>query len=253
MASSGRSDRSSRQRLPRSFRAAWPYIVASLALLVVGFIAGWVAVDLRPDLRASLVPQSLFDEMARGQIGTGVQDAPIVGARYHPEQHPRRVDLLCGWHAARDSHGARAAHQRMDARDRGRRRSYRWLRLPVLVTDRAARHSRAQRDRDQWRDRSRCSATRSCVPGNYDEPKRSRAWRSERCCWPSVPPACSLSRAPSRHSCHPSSLPDGVKLADRSNGRHPALLVAAARGPDAAEAALAPVRPSSGNPRVDWS
>ena len=37
------------------------------------------AVDLRPDLRASLVPQSLFDEMARGQIGTGVQDAPVVG------------------------------------------------------------------------------------------------------------------------------------------------------------------------------
>ena len=37
--------------LPRSFRAAWPYIVASLALLVIGFVAGWVAFDLRPDLR----------------------------------------------------------------------------------------------------------------------------------------------------------------------------------------------------------
>ena len=37
--------------LPRSFRAAWPYIVASLALMAIGFIAGWVAVDVRPDLR----------------------------------------------------------------------------------------------------------------------------------------------------------------------------------------------------------
>lgn len=66
--------------LPRSFRAAWPYIVASLALMVIGFIAGWVAVYVRPDLRASLVPPSLFDEMARGQIGTGVQDAPFAAA-----------------------------------------------------------------------------------------------------------------------------------------------------------------------------
>jgi uncharacterized membrane protein SpoIIM required for sporulation len=79
--------------LPRSFRAAWPYIVASLALLVIGFIAGWVAVDLRPDLRASLVPQSLFDEMARGQIGTGVQDAPFAAAFII--QNNIRVALIC--------------------------------------------------------------------------------------------------------------------------------------------------------------
>jgi len=45
----------------------------ALGLMLMGFIAGWLAVDLRPDLRASLVPPSLFDEMARGQIGTGVQ------------------------------------------------------------------------------------------------------------------------------------------------------------------------------------
>jgi uncharacterized membrane protein SpoIIM required for sporulation len=79
--------------LPRSFRAAWPYIVASLVLLVIGFIAGWVAVDLRPDLRASLVPQSLFDEMARGQIGTGVQDAPFAAAFII--QNNIRVALIC--------------------------------------------------------------------------------------------------------------------------------------------------------------
>jgi uncharacterized membrane protein SpoIIM required for sporulation len=79
--------------LPRSFRAAWPYIVASLALMVIGFIAGWVAVDLRPDLRASLVPPSLFDEMARGQIGTGVQDAPFAAAFII--QNNIRVALIC--------------------------------------------------------------------------------------------------------------------------------------------------------------
>jgi uncharacterized membrane protein SpoIIM required for sporulation len=79
--------------LPRSFRAAWPYIVASLALMVVGFIAGWLAVDLRPDLRASLVPPSLFDEMARGQIGTGVQDAPFAAAFII--QNNIRVALIC--------------------------------------------------------------------------------------------------------------------------------------------------------------
>jgi uncharacterized membrane protein SpoIIM required for sporulation len=79
--------------LPRSFRAAWPYIVTSLALMVIGFIAGWVAVFVRPDLRASLVPPSLFDEMARGQIGSGVQDAPFAAAFII--QNNIRVALIC--------------------------------------------------------------------------------------------------------------------------------------------------------------
>ena len=64
--------------LPRTFRAAWPYVVASLALLAIGFLAGFVAVYLRPDLRSSLVPQSLFDQMARGQIQANVPDAPLA-------------------------------------------------------------------------------------------------------------------------------------------------------------------------------
>ncbi len=64
--------------LPRAFRAAWPYVVASLALLAIGFLAGFVAVYLRPDLRSSLVPQSLFDQMARGQIQASVPDAPLA-------------------------------------------------------------------------------------------------------------------------------------------------------------------------------
>jgi uncharacterized membrane protein SpoIIM required for sporulation len=79
--------------LPRSFRAAGPYILASLALMLVGFVAGWIAVDLRPDLRASLVPSSLFDEMARGQISTGVQDAPFAAAFII--QNNIRVALIC--------------------------------------------------------------------------------------------------------------------------------------------------------------
>jgi uncharacterized membrane protein SpoIIM required for sporulation len=79
--------------LPRSFRTAWPYIVTSLGLMLIGFIAGWLAVDLRPDLRASLVPPSLFDEMARGQIGTSVQDAPFAAAFII--QNNIRVALIC--------------------------------------------------------------------------------------------------------------------------------------------------------------
>jgi len=79
--------------LPRSFRAAWPYITASLALMLIGAIAGWVAVDVRPDLRASLVPPSLFDEMARGQISAGVQDAPFAAAFII--QNNIRVALIC--------------------------------------------------------------------------------------------------------------------------------------------------------------
>jgi uncharacterized membrane protein SpoIIM required for sporulation len=79
--------------LPRSFRAAGPYIATSLALMLLGFIAGWVAVDVRPDLRASLVPPSLFDQMARGQIGTGVPDAPFAAAFII--QNNIRVALIC--------------------------------------------------------------------------------------------------------------------------------------------------------------
>jgi uncharacterized membrane protein SpoIIM required for sporulation len=79
--------------LPRSFRAAWPYITASLVLMLIGFVAGWIAVDVRPDLRSSLVPPSLFDQMARGQISTGVQDAPFAAAFII--QNNIRVALIC--------------------------------------------------------------------------------------------------------------------------------------------------------------
>ena len=79
--------------LPRAFRASWPYIAASLGLLALGFIAGWIAVDVRPDLRASLVPPSLFDEMARGQIHANVPDAPFAASFII--QNNIRVALIC--------------------------------------------------------------------------------------------------------------------------------------------------------------
>lgn len=79
--------------LPRAFRAASPYIVASLGLLALGFIAGWIAVDARPDLRASLVPSSLFDQMARGHIQANVPDAPFAASFII--QNNIRVALIC--------------------------------------------------------------------------------------------------------------------------------------------------------------
>src|SRR5205807_2283925 len=79
--------------LPRAFRAAWPYIVASLGLLALGFLAGWIAIDVRPDLRASLVPPSLFDEMARGHIQANVPDAPFAASFII--QNNIRVALIC--------------------------------------------------------------------------------------------------------------------------------------------------------------
>ena len=79
--------------LPRAFRAAWPYVVASLALLAIGFVAGFIALYLRPDLRSALVPQSLFDQMARGQIQANVPDAPLAASFII--QNNIRVALVC--------------------------------------------------------------------------------------------------------------------------------------------------------------
>ena len=79
--------------LPRAFRAAWPFVLSSLGLLALGFIAGWIAVDLRPDLRPALVPQSLFDEMARGQIQANVTDAPFAASFII--QNNIRAALIC--------------------------------------------------------------------------------------------------------------------------------------------------------------
>ena len=64
--------------IPRAFRARRGYVLLSLALMAAGAIAGWLAVDLRPDLRASLIPQSGFDQLARGQV-SALPAAPLLG------------------------------------------------------------------------------------------------------------------------------------------------------------------------------
>ena len=65
--------------IPRSFRASRHHFLLALATLVAGAVIGWLAVDLRPDLRDILVPNSLFDQMARGD-GGGVGNAGLAGA-----------------------------------------------------------------------------------------------------------------------------------------------------------------------------
>ncbi len=64
--------------IPRAFRARRYYVLLSLGLLLAGAVAGWLAVDLRPDLRASLIPQSGFDQLARGQVSS-LPSAPLLG------------------------------------------------------------------------------------------------------------------------------------------------------------------------------
>jgi uncharacterized membrane protein SpoIIM required for sporulation len=80
--------------LPRDFRAAKIYVVASLVLSLVGVLAGWLAVALRPDLAATLIPHSLFDQMARGEVPTGGLDNAGFTAGFII-QNNIRVALLC--------------------------------------------------------------------------------------------------------------------------------------------------------------
>lgn len=54
--------------VPRAWRARRWFVLASVGLLVAGALAGWLAVMLRPDLRASLIPASGFDQLARGEV-----------------------------------------------------------------------------------------------------------------------------------------------------------------------------------------
>jgi uncharacterized membrane protein SpoIIM required for sporulation len=66
--------------IPRAFRSASNYVLVSLALSLVGVVAGYLAVSLRPDLASALAPQnSLFDRMARGEVPTGT-DAGLATA-----------------------------------------------------------------------------------------------------------------------------------------------------------------------------
>jgi uncharacterized membrane protein SpoIIM required for sporulation len=64
--------------IPRAFRERWRYVLLSVGIMLAAAVAGWLAVDLRPDLRASLVPQSGFDQLARGQVAS-LPSAPLLG------------------------------------------------------------------------------------------------------------------------------------------------------------------------------
>ena len=79
--------------IPRAWRKAWPYMLASAGCIALGFIAGWLAVYLRPDLRAAIVPNSLFDQMARGRVSGGVDYAPLLA--FYIIQNNIRVALIC--------------------------------------------------------------------------------------------------------------------------------------------------------------
>jgi len=64
---------------PRVFRANRGYFLVALGCLLAGTLAGWLAYDLRPDLRALLVPDSLFDQMASGSLNVSIPQ-PLLAA-----------------------------------------------------------------------------------------------------------------------------------------------------------------------------
>jgi uncharacterized membrane protein SpoIIM required for sporulation len=68
--------------LPRAVRAARWYLLASFGLFGLGAVAGWLAVVLRPDLLASLVPASVLDQISSGHLGNDAlaQYAPVLAA-----------------------------------------------------------------------------------------------------------------------------------------------------------------------------
>jgi uncharacterized membrane protein SpoIIM required for sporulation len=68
--------------LPRAVRAAWVYLLASGGLFLLGAVAGWLAVVLRPDLVASLVPPQVLDSASQGHLGNDTlrQFAPELAA-----------------------------------------------------------------------------------------------------------------------------------------------------------------------------
>lgn len=68
--------------LPRAVRAARLYLGISFGLFLLGAVAGWLAVILRPDLVSSLVPASVLDQLAQGHLGNNAlaQYSPILAA-----------------------------------------------------------------------------------------------------------------------------------------------------------------------------
>ena len=58
---------------PRRVRAAWPYLLAATALLVVPAIWAYLAALLDPTLRAALVPAEMRSLMERGRTWTDIE------------------------------------------------------------------------------------------------------------------------------------------------------------------------------------
>jgi uncharacterized membrane protein SpoIIM required for sporulation len=68
--------------LPRAVRAARVYMLASAGLFILGGLAGWLTVLLRPDLVGSLVPPQVLDGLSQGHLGNDTlrQFAPELAA-----------------------------------------------------------------------------------------------------------------------------------------------------------------------------
>jgi len=68
--------------LPRAVRAARTYLLISFGIFVLGALAGWLTVLLRPDLVATLVPPQVLDQASQGHLGneTLKQFAPALAA-----------------------------------------------------------------------------------------------------------------------------------------------------------------------------
>ena len=67
---------------PRAVRAARWYLLASIGLFALGALAGWLAVVLRPDLVATLVPAQFLDRLSQGHVGNAAlaSYAPVLAA-----------------------------------------------------------------------------------------------------------------------------------------------------------------------------
>jgi uncharacterized membrane protein SpoIIM required for sporulation len=68
--------------LPRAVRSARHYVYASLGLFLLGAVAGWITVLVRPELLSSLVPPQVLDGLSQGHIGNQAlrEFAPALAA-----------------------------------------------------------------------------------------------------------------------------------------------------------------------------
>jgi uncharacterized membrane protein SpoIIM required for sporulation len=58
--------------LPRTYRAAWPYLLASAALLFVPAIVSYFVVLVHPDAAAGIAPQAIIDDVRQHKLWTDI-------------------------------------------------------------------------------------------------------------------------------------------------------------------------------------